>query len=314
MPEQQAREERLNLAIDALLAGSAAATGEPEVDSLIRIAAELRAMPSEDFQSRLKSELQRRAAMPAAAVPVRQGFRTITPYLIVEEGPKLIDFLKHTFGAQDVGRFDASSGFHAEMRIGDSMLMLWSGPGLKGKEKVGAFHVYVDDCDAAYRRALETGAQSVIEPSDRPYGERLGEVKDLCGNNWYIATRLPGAQVMEGAGTLNPYVHPPKVRAYIEFLKAAFGAVELGVFEQGGRVMHAAVRIGDSVLEMGESGLPPELGRFFLYVDNCDAWYQRAIAAGAKSVQPPADQFHHHRTAVVADPMGQEWVPATLIP
>ncbi len=86
------------------------------------------------------------------------------------------------------------------------------------------------------------------------------------------------------------------------------------MFEQGGRVMHAAVRIGDSVLEMGESGMPPELGRFFLYVEDCDAWYERAIAAGAKSVQPPADQFHHHRTAVVVDPMGQEWVPAMLIP
>lgn len=314
MPERPI-EELLDQAIDALLAGGATQDAGAEVGSLAEIAAGLRHMPREDFQARLKSQLQRRVVMSAtAAAPVREGFRTVTPYLTVVEGEKLIAFLKYTFGAEEVSRTNTPVGFHAEVRIGDSMLMIFSGPGLEGQEKICVFHVYVTDCDAAYQRALNAGAQSTAEPSDRPYGERLGGVKDLCGNNWYIATRLPGAPALEHAGSVNPYLHPPKARVYIEFLKAAFGAVELGVFEQGGRVMHAAVRIGDALLEMGESGEPPEAGRFFLYVDNCDAWYERALAAGATSVRPPADQPYHHRTAAVRDPIGQEWIPATLIP
>ncbi len=311
MPERPI-EDTLDQAIDALLAGAEPQGLEKELEPLARVAAELRAMPSEDFQSRLRSDLQRRATMPAAAAPAREGFRTITPYLVATKGEELLAFLKHTFGAEETGRTSTPGGFHTELRIGDSMLMLYSGPGLEREEKI-CFHVYVPDCDAVFQKALEAGAAMVAEPSDRPYGERLGWVKDLCGNNWYIATRLPGAPVLENAASVIPYVHPPKARAYIEFLKAAFGAVELGVFEQGGRVMHAAVRIGDAILEMGESGEPPELGRFFLYVDDCDAWYERALAAGATSVRPPADQWHHHRTATVLDPVGQQWIPATLI-
>ncbi len=225
---EQPREDILNQAIEALLTGSKAPLADEEMHSLVQIASALRRMPAEDFEARLKLELERRGRMPALATRVREGFRAITPYLIVEEGAKLIDFLKHTFGAQDLGHFETSSGFHAEVRIGDSMLMMWSGSGLKGREKIGAFHMYVDDCDAAYERALEAGAQSLDAPSDRPYGERLGAVKDFAGNTWYIATRKPGAQVMEGTGTLNPYVHPPKAREYIEFLKSAFGASGAG--------------------------------------------------------------------------------------
>ena len=223
MPERPL-EERLDEAIDALVAGAEPQDLEKEFEPLVRIAAELRTMPSEDFQSRLKSELERRATMPTvAAAPAREGFRTITPYLVATKGEELLAFLKHTFGAEETGRTSTPGGFHTELRIGDSMLMLYSGPGIERQENI-CFHVYVPDCDATFRRALEAGAAAVAQPSDRPYGERLGEVKDLCGNNWYVATRLPGAQALENAASVIPYVHPPKARVYIEFLKAAFGA------------------------------------------------------------------------------------------
>ena len=88
-----------------------------------------------------------------------------------------------------------------------------------------------------------------------------------------------------------------------------------GVFEEAGRVIHAAVRIGDSVLEMGESRDEAQTlpGRFFLYVEDCDACYRGAVAAGATSLQEPADQPYGHRTAMVLDPFGYQWVPASLI-
>jgi PhnB protein len=312
MPEH---EDLLDLAITAMLAGAPEPPGS-ELNPLVRIASALRAMPSENFQSRLKTELQRSATMPVSATtikPIREGFRTITPYLTTTEGARLIDFLKHTFGAEEMFRSSTGGGFHAEVRIGDSMLMVGSGEQVRGHEKIGAFHIYVPDCDAAFRRALEAGATSQGEPADRPYGERSGFVTDFAGNHWYISTRFASAPAREGLGSVLPFVHLERARPYIDFLKAAFGAEELGVFEHGGKVVHASVRIGDGVLEMGEAHAPTLPSRFMLYVEDCDAWHARAIAAGATSIQPPADQPYHHRTAVVLDPLGHEWVPASLI-
>src|SRR5712692_551565 len=104
MPDR-ALDELLDQAIDAILAGAASGTSGPELDPLVRIAGALREMPAADFQSRLRTELQRRTSMTAeAAVPVREGFRTITPYISVPEGAKLVDFIKHTFGAEELLR------------------------------------------------------------------------------------------------------------------------------------------------------------------------------------------------------------------
>jgi PhnB protein len=315
MPDR-ALYELLDQAIDDILAGSASGTSGPELDSLVLIARALREMPAEDFHSRLKTELQRRAFMtPAAAAPVREGFRTITPYIAVPEGAKLIEFVKHAFGAEELLRSPSPAGFHAEVRIGDSILMIGSGESIRGRERIGAFHVYVPDCDAAYRRALEAGATAMGEPADRPYGERSGFVKDSAGNHWYIATRFASTVAPEGLGTVLPYLHPAKARVFIDFLKRAFAAEEMGVYEESGRVMHAAVRIGDAVLEMGEArdeaqSMP---SGFFLYVDDCDTWYRRAVAAGAASLQEPADQPYGHRTAIVLDPFGYQWIPASLL-
>ncbi len=190
----------------------------------------------------------------STVAPVREGFHTITPYLVVPNAPELIDFMKRTFGAQELlAQSTPGGGFHAEVRIGDSMLMIGSGESVRGHERIGAFHVFVPDCDAVYNRAIAAGGISMGEPADRPYGERSGSVKDAAGNYWHIATRLPGSEPIEGTGTVVPYLHPAKARPFIDFVKRAFDARELAVYEQGGRVMHAAVRIGDAVVEMGES-------------------------------------------------------------
>jgi len=241
----------------------------------------------------------------AATKPIREGFHTVTPFIAVSEPEKLIALLKHAFNAEERGRSPKDHGFHVEVRVGDSMLMIHDCA--PGGEKIGAFHVYVPDSDAAYKRALEAGATAMGAPEDRPYGERQGTVKDLAGNLWYIATRFPSTEAPEGAGAVMPYVHPAKARVFIDFVTRAFDGKEMAVYEDAqGRVMHAAVRIGDSVIEMGEAPNQTQSNGFFLYVDDCDAWYRRALAAGATSLIEPADP-PYGRAAAVRDPFGYQW-------
>src|SRR6185312_14491856 len=120
----------------------------------------------------------------------------------------------------------------------------------------GAFHVYVPDCDATFKRAVEAGATPMGQPSDTTYGERAGYVKDAAGNQWYIATHLAPTPALENLWNVTPFAHPSSVRKYIDFLTAVMGAKELVVHEHGGKVMYAAAQIGDAVLEMGESPNP----------------------------------------------------------
>jgi PhnB protein len=314
MPDQPLFEQ-LDQAIETLLAGGIPPEEAPE---LAEIARRLRYLPDENFKTRLKTELQRRISMTASAtVTLREGFRTVTPYISVADGDKLIEFVKEAFGAEELSRHMAGSGhFHAEVRIGDSMLMIGYGERFRGHETPTALHVYVEDCDAAYARAIAAGATplgSMAEPADRPYGERSGFVQDVFGNYWYIATRLAANPDAEKFGAILPYLHPQKARPYIEFLKNAFGAEQMAVYEHEGRVMHAAVRIGDSVLEMGEAGeeYRPMQSGFFMYVNDVDAVYERAVAAGATSLRPPTDEAAGHRGAALKDPFGFGWYVAT---
>jgi PhnB protein len=314
MPDQPLFEQ-LDQAIEILLAGGAP---PEESTELVEIANRLPYLPDETFKTRLKTELQRRISMTASATaPIREGFRTITPFICVADGDKLIEFMKQAFGAEESSRHLAESGhFHAEVRIGDSMLMIGYGERFRGHETPIALHLFVSDCDAAYARAIAAGATplgSMAEPADRPYGERSGFVQDVFGNYWYIATRLAANPDAEKSGAILPYLHPKKARPYIEFLKNAFGAEEMAVYEHEGRVMHAAVRIGDSVLEMGEAGeeYRQERSGFFMYVNDVDAVHKRAVEAGATSLRPPTDEAAGHRGAALRDPFGFGWYVAT---
>jgi PhnB protein len=306
--------EQLHQVIDALLTGGEPLAADPELAALSKIATSLLDLPDENFQKRLKSDLQRRATMTtSAAAPIREGLRTLTPFIAVPKAPELIEFLKRTFDAEETSRHPhGPDGFVAGLKVGDSDLLIMGGESVQGHERIGAFHVFVPDCDATYKRAIEAGGISLGEPADRPYGERSGFVKDSAGNYWYIATRFASNVAAEGAGSVVPYAHPAKARPFIDFLKRAFGAQEMFAYEHDGRVMHAAVRIGDAVLEMGESPdfLPSS---FYLHVDDCDAVYQRAIEAGATSLWPPTDQAYGDRTAGLLDPFGYQWMPATPI-
>lgn len=122
---------------------------------------------------------------------VPEGANTVSPYLIGQGIPRLIQFLKQAFGAVEVERFDLPDGsvMHAAVRLGDSVVMMGEGGG-QWKPMPAALHLYVEDCDATYKRALEAGATSVREPADQFYGDRNAGVTDPSGNQWWISQRI----------------------------------------------------------------------------------------------------------------------------
>jgi PhnB protein len=119
------------------------------------------------------------------------GYHTVTPYLVVTGAAGVIAFLEKTFDAALVMRLDAPNGRigHAEMRIGDSVVMLGDAHG-EHKPTQAMLHLYVPDVDAAYQRALAAGASAVQAPKDQFYGDRSGGVRDMSGNLWWIATHI----------------------------------------------------------------------------------------------------------------------------
>ena len=129
--------------------------------------------------------------MTSRAKAVPEGHHTVTPYLVVEGVPKLIDFLKQAFGAEERLRMPRPDGtvMHAEVRIGDSIVMMGEPMG-EWKPMPGMLHLYVDDTDSLYKRALQAGATSLREPSDEFYGDRAAGVRDPSGNHWWIATHM----------------------------------------------------------------------------------------------------------------------------
>jgi PhnB protein len=277
-------------------------------------------MSVEEMHRRLEAMEKEQAAKRTASSPIPKGYHTITPYPIAQDVPALIDFMQQTFGAVETFRTVGSAGgFHAEVRLGDSMLMLGGGgPGLswRGEAQPMAFHVYVEDTDAVYQRALDAGAVTIQPPVDQPYGERGGSVKDQSGNNWYIATYKGERHVPEGLHTVTAYLHPLRAEPVINFLKRAFGAEELEKYASpDGVVHHAKIRIGDSMLEMGEASgaYQPMPSTFYLYVPDVDAMYLRALNAGATSISEPADQSYGDRSAGVKDVFGNQWYIATQI-
>jgi len=125
--------------------------------------------------------------MTVEAIP--DGFHTVTPYLLVKDGAKLIDFLQKAFGAEQVERMDSPDGAvrHAQLKVGDSFVMLGDP---QGDAMPASLYLYVPDCDAVYERALTAGATSITEPADQFYGDRNAGVTDPCGNVWWIGTHI----------------------------------------------------------------------------------------------------------------------------
>jgi PhnB protein len=131
---------------------------------------------------------------------VREGYQTVTAALTVRNGAEAIEFYKKAFGAEEIMRVpgpDGKSLMHAEIRVGNSRIMLGDespamgclapvtlgGPG-------GSLYVYVPDADAAFKRAVAAGAKALMPVTDMFYGDRFGQVEDPSGHRWGLATHV----------------------------------------------------------------------------------------------------------------------------
>lgn len=127
------------------------------------------------------------------AKPIPDGFHAVTTYLTVPGVAKLIAFLEKAFGARMIERMEAPGGvvMHAEVKIGDSIVMMGE-PDPRGKwqPRPATLYLYVNDCDAVYRSAIDAGGKSMEEPKDQFYGDRHAAVEDPSGNYWWIATHI----------------------------------------------------------------------------------------------------------------------------
>ena len=126
-----------------------------------------------------------------AVRPIPEGYSTVTPYLIVEGADAVLDFVARAFGAEQRLRMDRDDGTvaHAEVTIGDSLVMLAEAGG-EWAAMPGNIHLYVEDCDETYARALDAGGTSLREPETQFYGDRSGGVRDPGGNTWWITTHV----------------------------------------------------------------------------------------------------------------------------
>lgn len=123
---------------------------------------------------------------------IPEGYHTITPYFSVRNAPKLIEFLKQAFEAEEIETHAMPDGtiINAQIKVGDSMVLVAEAPKDLGERKLmsAMLYMYVNDVDAVYQKAIQAGGKSIMEPKDQFYGDRSGAVEDAAGNQWWIAT------------------------------------------------------------------------------------------------------------------------------
>jgi PhnB protein len=126
-----------------------------------------------------------------AVKPVPEGFHTVVPYLTVDDASTLINFIEQAFDAKVTYCMKDENGSvrHAEVKIGDSMVMIGQARE-EWKSRPGMFVLYVSDCDAVYKKAVAAGGTVVRELATQPYGDRSGGVADSQGNQWWISTHV----------------------------------------------------------------------------------------------------------------------------
>lgn len=135
--------------------------------------------------------------MTGKVKPIPDGYNSLTPYLIVKDGTRALEFYKKAFGATERMRIATPGGKigHAELRIGDSNVMLADehpDMGYRAPEAYGgtpiSLHLYVEDVDRVFGQALAAGAKQQLPVKDQFYGDRSGTLQDPFGHVWMIAT------------------------------------------------------------------------------------------------------------------------------
>ncbi|MBV9302917.1 MAG: VOC family protein [Acidobacteriaceae bacterium] len=137
--------------------------------------------------------------MPATVKPIPEGYHTATPYLVVNDGNRALEFYKKAFGAKETVRMSGPGGKigHAEFKIGDSMIMLsdeMPGSGNRSAQSLGGSPVgiflYVENVDSVFQQAVNAGAKADMPPQDMFWGDRFGKLTDPFGHNWSVATHI----------------------------------------------------------------------------------------------------------------------------
>jgi PhnB protein len=120
-----------------------------------------------------------------------RGYTSLAPYLVVDGAQRTVDFLVAVFAAQTLRMIPGEHGrlMHAEVRIDDTVLMMGD-PGAGWPARGADVHVYVQDVDAVYQRALAHGAASVQEPMAKGDGDKRGAFRDSGGTTWWVATQF----------------------------------------------------------------------------------------------------------------------------
>ena len=131
--------------------------------------------------------------------PIPEGYRSVTPYLYVRGAARAIEFYAKAFGAQETVRMPGPNDTvgHAELRIGDSMIMLADEDperGVRAPDTIGgtatSMLLYVEDVDTVFRNAIEAGATETRPVEDQFYGDRMGSLRDPFGHEWSIGTHV----------------------------------------------------------------------------------------------------------------------------
>src|SRR5262249_46160213 len=133
--------------------------------------------------------------------PIPDGYRTVTPYLTVDNANRAIEFYQKALGARLVMKMDAPGGKvgHAELKIGDSIIMLadeipGGGSGTKWPKSLGGttagVFLYVENVDSFYKQAVAAGAKADMQPQNMFWGDRFGRFTDPFGHSWSVATHV----------------------------------------------------------------------------------------------------------------------------
>lgn len=346
--------EQLNDALEEILANpnAFASSVDPELSSLLSIAADLRHLPTQEFRQRLKASLIRAAK---GSEPKGEEIMTTAvqqkvvakPYLSVRNAAAALEFYKNGFGAEVIFRLDEPDGRigHAQIRIGDAELMLadeYPEYGIFSPQTIGGsavtIHLEVDNADAFVDRAAAAGAKVIRPVKDEFYGERSGRIQDPFGHNWTVSQPIevlseeeiqrrydemvkesphPPAKVnpiRPGFHTVTPYLIVDRAEELIDFVKAAFNAVEIFRTPGSAGGIHCEVTIGTSRVMIGGSATMPietTHSTLYLYVENVDELYAQAVEAGGISMQEPTDQPYGDRNAHIKDPFGNSWYIAS---
>ncbi len=323
--------DQLESAVQAMLARPEGGLARPDkgfdpgLAPLLRIARDLRDLPREDFKIRLRTNLKRSLQMknaakqamssdaPKQADTMPSGYHTIAPYIIVPRAGEFIEFLTNAFAGTERFRVGREPGseliMHAEVAIGNSIVEL-----ADANEQIPAapmaIHLYFDDADVFFARAIGAGATSIYEVGDHVSGDRQGAVRDPFGNLWYIAMIKGWTPGPEGVPSVQPYLHLHDSEKMIPFLENAFGGVVQGhvPLSPEAHVLHATIQIGDNTLEVDEAHgeFQPMPCHLHLHVDDADAMYARAMRAGATSIDAPSNK-PYGRSGGVKDAFGNSW-------